>query len=309
MSSESPLTDPQGPEAPRPAPSSSGRTSRGIFWLTAGGLIIIVAAGVATHWLDQKPNEGSLPPLLPVDPAWAKREQDIIHQVEAIRESPPQLDEKAPHPVTSVSSNARPDLSAFRIAEDHRTYDLRAWKPVGSGDAPHSAGVLMVRRMRLTKVSAADRLDFLGRTSGADLVMRCESPHPDRARLFVSQTKPQVEGQAMTEHRLSVDVSDVAVGSEFALNSRTTFWNSLQTPEEQWFGMIGSDGSKLLSILILFPESRPFQGGGLRHGPVDGTLKPYDGTQMVFKGPDGAWVYWEVPGPKTDYTYRLDWKW
>ncbi|QEL21042.1 hypothetical protein [Limnoglobus roseus] len=278
-------------------------------WLIAAGVVAVLTAVGVRLWYSPTVDPEPLKPVHAPDPTLLKHEGEIQARVATILTTPPALDEKSPHPVEGVPSNASPELSAFRIVEDHRVYDLRAWKPVGAGDGPHTAGVLMTRTMKLVKQAAADRIDFLTRTSGSDLAVRCDVPRSDAARVFVSQKKPVVSGREMTEHRLSVDVAGVPVGGAFDLSFRTTYWNSLQTPEEQWFGTIGYDGSTLLSMLILFPEFRPFKGGGLRTGPANGDLVPYDGTQLVFKGGAGAWMYWEVPGPKTGNIYRLDWKW
>jgi eukaryotic-like serine/threonine-protein kinase len=293
--------DPDALEAPR---SVQPR-----WWLLAAGLLAIGAALGWRVWNERKPTDPPMLPGQPPPPALVQREEQIRQLADHALANRAQPDETAIHPVTPVPKNAQPDLSAFRIAEDHRTYDLRAWKPVEPGNGPHTAAVVMKRRLKLTKLAAADRIDFLTRTSGADLVVRLEEPRPEAAKVFASQNKPIVSGKEMVEQRLSADVSHVKIGDAFELVYRTTYWNSLQTPEEQWFGTIGYDGSTLLSILILFPESRPFGGGGLRNGPADGELLPYDGTQMVFKGTGGTWMYWEVPGPKTGHIYRVDWRW
>lgn len=293
-----------------PSPPSS--LSARLGWLCAAGLLAVAGGLGAKLWAERTATADAarvVPGPASADPAWAAREEEVQKLVEDIRRTPPAFDEQSPVPVKTVPANARPDTSAFKIGTDHRTFDLRAWRPLRPGDGPHAVGVSMARALRLTKDRPADRMDFLGRTSGSDLVLRCEEPNPEKAEAFASEAKPVVEGKAMIERRLSVDVAGVPVGQEFKLGTKTTFWNSLQTPEEQWLGAIGSDGSKLLSMLVLFPPERPFKGGGLRTGPTDGELEPYTGTMLVFQGVGGSWVYWEVPGPKVGHTYRLDWKW
>jgi hypothetical protein len=276
--------------------------------LLAGGLLALVAAGGWRMWSDLKSVEPNLPGR-PQPPALVKRGEEVAEYARAALADRAAPDDSPAHPLADVPNNPPPDLAAFRIAEDHRVYDLRGWRPVGPDDGPHTAAVVMTRRLKLTKVAAADRIDFLTRTSGSDLVVRVVEPRPEAARVFASQAKPLVSGRPMVEQRLSADVSQIAVGAPFELTFRTTYWNSLQTPDEQWFGTIGYDGSTLLSMLLLFPEARPFKGGGLQTGPAGGELQPYDGTQMVFKGDRGAWMYWEVPGPKTGHIYRVDWRW
>lgn len=275
-------------------------------WLIAGGALAVFVALGWRAW-DERHVRGQ---PLPGDPVTSSPHEVEIRQLaDHALSSRPRLDAVPVHPVVSVAANAQPDFRAFQIREDHRTYDLRAWKAIGPADGPQTSGVVMTRRVKLTKTAPADRIDFLTRTSGSDLVVRVEEPRPDAVRVFASQRKPVVVGQAMTEQRFSADVSHVPVGGPFEVVYQTTYWNSLQTPQEQWFGTIGYDGSTRLSILILFPDARPFQGGGLRNGPADGELLPYDGTQVVFKGAGGSWVYWEVPGPKVGHVYRVDWRW
>ena len=304
-----PAPGPSHPSWPDDEPGRPARAARFRWWVAVAGLIAVF---VALGWRVWEEQQSAAPPVLtgqPPAPGLVQREGEVRRRVEAVLAERPQPDEVPVHSVVPVPSNAQPDLSAFRIVEDHRVYDLRDWKPVAPGDGPHAAGVVMTRRMTLTRLASTDRIDFLTRTSGADLVVRLLDRPAEVGRVFASQTRPVVVGKAMLEQRLSADVSHVPVGATFGLAYQTTYWNSLQSPEEQWFGTIGYDGSTLLSVLILFPESRPFQGGGLRTGPADGELVPYDGTQMVFKGAGGAWMYWEVPGPKTGFIYRVDWRW
>ncbi len=299
---------PHDPQQPADGLDGPTRAIRLRWRVAAAGFIAVLAALSWRVW-EERQSAAPLLPGQPPAPVLVQREGEIRRRVEAVLAEPPQLDEAPVHPVVPVPSNAQPDLSAFRIVEDHRVYDLRAWKPVAPGDGPHTAGVVMTRKMTLTRLAPADRIDFLTRTSGSDLVVRLVDQPTSAGRVFASQTRPVVAGKSMVEHRLSADVPHAPVGATFELAYQTTYWNSLQSPEEQWFGTIGYDGSTLLSVLILFPESRPFQGGGLRTGPAQGELAPYDGTQLVFKGAGGAWMYWEVPGPKTGFIYRVDWRW
>ncbi len=298
-------------------PTERPRRARGqgLWWLlgTAGVTALLFLAGRSA------PPAGAAPvrPLVadegdddaPPRPAPGPREAEVREAVVAMTETAPLLDRESPHPLTQVPTNPPTNLSAFRFIEDHRRYDLRGWKQVGPDDGPHTSGVVMDRRLRAVKREAVDRLDVIGRTSGAGMVMRCVAPNPDAARVYASHARPTVRGRPMTEHRLSIDVSDVPVGGEFEVVLRTTYWNSLQAADEQWFGTLGTAGSKTLSLLVLFPDGKPFRGGCLRAGQRRGALNPYDGPQVVFSGPHGSWVFWEVPGPSNGHLYRLDWKW
>jgi hypothetical protein len=35
----------------------------------------------------------------------------------------------------------------------------------------------------------------------------------------------------------------------------------------------------------------------------------YTGPVITFAAKDKSWVYWEIPSPKANYVYRIDWTW
>src|SRR5262249_19848057 len=89
-----------------------------------------------------------------------------------------------------------------------------------------------------------------------------------------------------------------------------TFWNALQHPDEQWFGVIGYPGSYRVYMLILFPDNRPYSTFQLlmakRGDPNPGA---YTGKKIVYEAPDHRWLYWEIPSPEAASVSHLTWQW
>jgi hypothetical protein len=120
----------------------------------------------------------------------------------------------------------------------------------------------------------------------------------------------------MKVRQLVFDVADIPVRQEFTLRYTSTYWNSLQTPDEQWFGVVGYEGAVKTSMLMLFPEGRPFKERAFRFAPTradDPTTRddprPYSGPLITFAADDKSWIYWEIPDPQPHTVYRIDGTW
>jgi serine/threonine protein kinase len=244
-----------------------------------------------------------------LDPLVAMRQQEIEREVALLTaEDPPILRSHLPDYV-EVDQLEPDDNSAFEILSDDRVVDLRSWKEVPP-DRTHElfGAVSQTRRIRVRKIKPASIFQTQGRTSGSDLFMRCLSTYPSRE---VGQKGDAFVGtDRMKVRRLVIDVSSVPLHEEFDLRIVSTFWNSLQTDAELWFGIMGYTHSFKVSLLLVFPPQKPFTDYSLM---VARTIKekptPFVGTKIFQAGPRRDWVYWEVPNPKGGYVYRLDWKW
>jgi hypothetical protein len=107
-----------------------------------------------------------------------------------------------------------------------------------------------------------------------------------------------------------VDVSEVPVQKEFDLRFVSTFWNSLQTDEDRWVGIIGyRDGFKV-SLLVLFPEDRPFKEHWLTvAATVRAAPSPFEGRKILLFDDKHTYLYWEILEPAEGQVYRLHWTW
>jgi hypothetical protein len=242
--------------------------------------------------------------------------KEVTHQVELMRQTHPAPERACPHPVAALPELPPPDCSRFKVIKDERFVDLRGWKPLDPNDPSDECAVVYFTRREMIKAAQTSELRIETSTSGREVVNRALRPNADKARVFTSE-KPRVVGQqAMKVRHLVFDVGDVPVRGEFTLRYTSTYWNSLQTPAEQWFGVIGHEGAVKTSMLVLFPDDRPFKGYQLMHAPnlrEDPTQcenpEPYTGPVITFADADKRWLYWEVPNPRANYVYRVDWTW
>jgi eukaryotic-like serine/threonine-protein kinase len=243
------------------------------------------------------------------DPLAQLREREIVREVALLKaDTPTPIRDHGPN-YAMVERLDPDDNSAFEILSDDRVVDLRAWKdvPAERMNEPFGA-VTMTRRVRLKKTRAATTVHFQGRTSGLDVFMTCVSPYPFRE---LGQRAEEFTGSdRMRVRKLEIDVSSVPVGVEFDLRTISSYWNTLQTDEELWFGAIGYERSFKISQLLLFPREKPYKTYWLK---VSRTRKdvpvPYDGPKILLTEPDRDWIYWEVPSPSAGHVYRLHWTW
>ena len=268
------------------------------------GCLVLALAGV---WRATRP-----PPLPPatVDPSFSLRREEVVRRVEALARARPNPDRESPHPVTAQPDLPPADLTAFRVVYDDRVVDLRGWRQLPPEDPTGESFVVFNSRRVMMKVVPADTYPVEFRTTGRGLILRAVTPNPDRATVVAADRPGHAGARALKVRQLVMDVSTVPVGTEFTAHSVATFRGSLQTPDEQWFGAIGYDGSLKSSMLLVFPDDRPFRDYTLRVAAIrQADPVPYTGPVITFEADDRRWLYWEIPSPRDGYVYRIDWNW
>lgn len=243
------------------------------------------------------------------DPLVEMRRKQIARDIESLLSEPPKTATAKREDVKLVDHINVSDNAAFDVISDERVIDLRGWKEV----PPEKLGdlysqITMSRRLQLKKRSPVKVFDIQGRTSGLDVVLACEEPFPQtyeaqRSEVFVGEER-------MKLRKIAIDVSSVEIGREFNLHVLSTFWNSMQTDKELWFGLIGYEKSFVASMLILFPADKPFEDYFLKFSRTEkDALDDYDGPRIVLLGDAHDWIYWEIPSPEPGHVYRLHWTW
>lgn len=275
-------------------------------WYAIAGVILVLGSvifGVA-KW--------NRPATVPTSDL--SRREEVNRRVDSLFRSTPQPDRESPHKTTKVDKLEPPDRTAFRDLEDERIIDMRGWKPIRPEMTEDidtaDCSVVMRLRLRLLKIAKTDTLKIESRTSGKRLAMRCVTPNPERASMELAEQTGFVGQQAMKIRQLAVDVGNIDVDQEFEVRMNTTFWSSLQKPDERWFGAIGYEGSLKTSMLLLFPSDKPFKSYRLRVAPTrQSDPVPYEGPGTIFADENKLWLFWEVPIPKAGSVYRIDWDW
>ena len=254
------------------------------------------------------PPPAAPPPAAETPPATRPLPADFAYE--------PQPDRASPHPLAALPTLPETDYSRFEVRKDERIVDMRGWRPLDPNKPNDECAIVYFTRRELKKIAPADELRIETRTSGRDVINRAGRPNPEKARAFSTDEPGFVGKEPMKVRQLLFDVSDIPVGQEFTLRYTSSYWNSLQTPDEQWFGVIGYEGSVKTSMLVLFPEGRPFKTHRFQYAPTraDDPKKredprAYTGPLITFAADDKSWVYWEIPTPKANYVYRIDWTW
>ncbi len=249
-------------------------------------------------------------------PVSAALRQEITLQVEAIRESEPAPDRTSPHPIVALPELPPTDFSKFKVLKDECVVDMRGWKPLDPNNPADECAIVYSTRRETTKIATVDELRIETRTTGRDVINRAQRPNADKARAFTTDKPGFVGSQAMKVRHLVFDVSDIPPKQAFTLRYASTCWNVFQTPEDQWFGVIGYEGSVKTSMLMLFPIDRPFREYRLLYAPTrqDDRMKHedlqlYTGPKITFTAEDKSWVYWEISEPEANHIYGIDWTW
>lgn len=242
------------------------------------------------------------------DPMVELRRREIEREVALIKTQAPAT--AKPKPIRNqqlVDRVQTGDNPNFVIISDHLVVDLRGWKSVPRGLAgePHSI-VTLLRKLELKKIAKADVFEVESHTTGIDILMSCPEP-------YVCHYKKQKTREAIGQDldlvkQMKVDVSKIDVGRDFSLNLFYTYVNNLQV-DLNW-GVIGYRNSGYPSMLLIFPDEKPFKDYSLkvtraeRDNPIE-----FSGKRSVMTGLKHDWLYWEVPEPSPPYIYRVYWNW
>lgn len=243
------------------------------------------------------------------DPLVEMRRRQIEREVAMLISQPPKIAKTDTAGVRLVDRIQMGDNAAFDVLNDNRVVDMRGWKEVPQEKLGEMySQITTTRRLQLKKTSPEQRFETEAQTTGLDVVISCEEALPSfveaqRSESFVGQERMKVR-------KLSVDVSSIDVGRQFELNLLNTYWNSLQTEAEQWFGLIGYRKSFVASMLLLFPSGKPFKSYSLTVARTQkDAATDFSGPRILLMNDAHSWIYWEIPNPESGQVYRLHWKW
>jgi serine/threonine protein kinase len=284
---------------PPPLSLADRRRQRRI--LLGVALLGILAVSISSYFVWSRV---SLP-----DPLVEMRRLEIEREVASMRSAELTVSKQHPPGYQEVEALPPFENSNFHVVSDERIVDYRLWKevPADRFQELYSA-VVSMDRIRLRKLAPVSTYYVDGRTSGRELFFNGFSPYP-----FTVQGQKFGEfvgNDRMRKRRLAIDVSTIPVNSDFVLRFSATRWNSDQAEQELWHGVVGYKGSFKVSLLLVFPDSKPFTGYRLMVSPTSRDQpKPYEGRKLVLAAADQRWLYWEIPNPEAGYVYRLHWNW
>lgn len=244
------------------------------------------------------------------DPLVELRKQEINLLVDRVRASRPHVMAEPNTKRVNVDALKTPDMSAFAEVEKLLIADLRDWRPVPLRDReiPLSP-VVFTSRGRFQKLTAADVFVREARTASRDIFLECVS-HPSDYRILANDSPVKVGSNVMKTRHLEININNVAVGDEFSVEARTSFWNAFQDEDQTWVGAMVHRPVLNASFLVVLPDDRPFKAFRLRAAEIDGDQEfEYEGEQLIFEAEDRTWLYWEIVKPKAGFVYQVHWEW
>ena len=267
------------------------------------GVSLVVAAIVASAaflaWLAPAPT----------DPLIQMRRLDIERDIANLPPTAQTLVRERPKDYQEVDKLDPVDYGNFNILSDDRFVDMRLWKQVPDADFHElSSSVVSTDWIRFKKTGRATTFDRDEETSGQEIFFRSHSGLPSkvsglRNEIFVGADRVKVR-------RLSIDVTSVPANEEYEVRYSSTRWNSLQSESELWHGIEGYAGAFKVSLLLIFPDNKPFTSHHLMvSGKGRDAPREYEGQKILLAAENKQWLYWEVPNPEPGLVYRLHWKW
>ena len=198
----------------------------------------------------------------PDDPLVQMRRRDIERDIAFLPPTSQTAVREKPADYQEVEKLDPVDYSNFNILSDDRFVDMRLWKQVSDADFHElESAVVSTDWIRFKKIGPAATFDRDEKTSGQEIFFRGHAGLPSktigqRNEIFVGADRVKVR-------RLSIDVSSVPMNDEYEVRYSSTRWNSLQSESELWHGIEGYAGSFKVSLLLIFPENKPFTSSRL----------------------------------------------
>ncbi|HEX3316321.1 MAG TPA: serine/threonine-protein kinase [Gemmataceae bacterium] len=243
------------------------------------------------------------------DPLVQMRRLDIERDIANLPPTAQTVVRERPKDYQEVDKLEPVDYGNFNILSDDRFVDMRLWKQVPDADFHDLASaVVSTDWVRFKKIGPATTFDRDEKTSGQEIFFRAHGGLPSKVlgqknEIFVGADRVKVR-------RLSIDVSSVPANEEYEVRYSSTRWNSLQSESELWHGIEGYAGAFKVSLLLIFPEGKPFTSQRLMVSKKGrDTPRAYEGQKILLSAENRQWIYWDVPNPEPGLVYRLHWTW
>jgi hypothetical protein len=224
-----------------------------------------------------------------------------------------------PPPPASVQQVQRidePNYRSFRFLRDISILDLRSVQ-----EAPWYTGIpgygliekkprirpgVLKNYMIVRKVDTASTIHITYSTSGK-LDVRCPT-HPCTFRI----SNRVIDGKEIETWEVIANVSTIAVGQEFEIMVEATYWNGFKDNNQEDYTTYahGQTEPEQLSIMVMFPEDKPFRNISVTEYPPDGERgSPIQGQTEAWPGPNNQTYYWSINSQRPNWYYKITWQW
>jgi hypothetical protein len=240
-------------------------------------------------------------------------EQRIEAKVTELLSKPPEVIDTPAVDRVDIDTLPIAENKGFTTLRKDLVWDLRRHRHVkvnAIGEA--GSAINLMATMQVRKNEPADTFVTAPKTHGTELYSRVATDFPSKSYALAI---PRLVGESgMLERQNHYDVSRIEIGEEFLIRERRTYWNSMQVASDNWVGIIARGELRESSILVLFPEDRPFtnywvtaavNGNEIRISPTN-----YDeDNYFIFSDENGRWLYLEILQPESGYVYQVRWEW
>jgi serine/threonine protein kinase len=216
------------------------------------------------------------------------------------------------------------NLDGFEIVETSRFWNFSKWRPVDPKlirSQPINP-VFCTNVIRLKKrldQPDHDRLIWQFRTSGVGIQARCEQFPFQVIEFHAAEKMPEdtlgSNQVSVSVWELQIDLSNVGNdGREFPVTFHTIWWNAFQDQQlgnlTDWVATRLDYQPGTVNDTILLPKGKLLTSWGFSSFPVGGSRPlPSQESPGTFTDTDGGMIYWNVPNPRRDWVYRVDWTW
>jgi hypothetical protein len=189
----------------------------------------------------------------------------------------------------------------FKIIQDDHAWDLRGWRSARAADKVESRVVKETLFKVQKKVSGATSFVLPGTSSGTDLFLTCRSHD---CKVFVPD-EPRIGGEVV--RYCVADVSAAKANAPITINFTATYLKNLQR-DPLWVGCRCSAPSDKTTLLVAFPEDRPFPKYWLVENSLVEEPNP-DKKWDVITDEKLKWLHWVIRDPKPGCRYEVHWAW
>lgn len=202
----------------------------------------------------------------------------------------------------------RPEPSLL-VAEQVKLLDLRRWRSYPE----HPVELTDHHRFRRLPEDVKE-LAFHYGTTGSLLRGKCLS-HPDRYEWLPASPNghlPHWKRTCVLRLRLPGLAATTAIGRPVSagcdIQNRVEYLDGFRSSESEWFQAIVTHPTECLTLVLLFPEGKPFRS--LRGQYQSHLLEPFRTAPVQPIGMQQSRLgYWRIREPCVGETYRVEWEW
>jgi hypothetical protein len=216
-----------------------------------------------------------------------------------------------PDSVPVISTPSPPDENPqdFVLIKDISIFNLTDVVPGGNTVPKKKNPAYFTDYILVKKKHKVDKYVFHFGTSGHSIDVRCLTHD---AKVYVRTPGESHFDKSSKEYVLEVNVSKVPIDSVFTILTQATYWDGFRNKKsENASTYTGPDLSQNteLSLIVVFPEKKPFKNFRLFTEPNDAVIKKESISLPVSKDNGNTRIAWNITDPSPDSHFEIQWDW